>query len=75
MRFTQEGEWVVSSPLIAGTQAVVDRALRCAHSSWAEETRAVEQGHLMILERCGDCKGATRVKCRPATVSELERKP
>lgn len=71
MQFKQEGEWVVSTPLLAGLGPDVEKARSCAHPAWCEETRAVEHGKLMVMERCRDCRSATRVKYRDATDQEL----
>jgi hypothetical protein len=75
MEFTQEGEWTVSTPIVAGPAEAVSRAVGCAHGVWGEETRAIEQGHLMVLERCATCKAATRVRYRPERPGDQERKP
>jgi hypothetical protein len=71
MRFAQEGEWVVSTPMYMGAQKDVEKANLCPHNKWTEETRALEKGHVMVMERCLACRAATRVKYRPVRKEDL----
>lgn len=67
MKTYQEGEWMVTTPIYAGSRADVAHASACAHKAYVELSRSVEQGTLMIHERCKWCV-ATRVKYRPSDV-------
>lgn len=66
MKFTQQGDWLVSSPIYVGSVDQVAAAAACPHGTFIEESREVEGGRLMILDRCTKCV-ATRVR---TTVAE-----
>lgn len=60
MKFEQQGEWMVGTPIVAGTGEDIEAALQCPHPSWREECREVKDGFLMIMDRCTACLFATR---------------
>lgn len=66
MKFEQQGEWMVGTPLVAGVGPGLEAALRCPHPSWKEKTRDLNGGFLVVFERCSTCYFATRGKYRPA---------
>ena len=71
MQFKPEGEWMVGSPILAGPAgAFLDAASSCLHPSWTEELREVRMGTLIVFERCGTCRLATRGKYRPVKKEE-----
>lgn len=70
MKFIQEGQWTVSTPIYAGTREALEAAQKCSHQSWREVIRSVERGILLVTEKCNDCQAATRAKYRPATDQE-----
>jgi hypothetical protein len=70
MKFTQDGEWMVGTPIVAVGQRDVSAALTCFHLSWKEECREVKQGVLMVMERCSTCLLATRGRYRPQKEGE-----
>lgn len=61
---------MVGTPIMAGFGEAALLAQKCSHPSWTMETRTVEQGTVLVMERCGECI-ATRMKYRP--VSEEKR--
>jgi hypothetical protein len=66
MKFTQEGEWMVGTPLLAGAGEDLKAALKCPHPSWQEGPRDIRGGVLTVMERCTTCRFTTRGKYRPA---------
>lgn len=71
MKFSQEGEWTVSTPLYIGMGSDVEKAQVCPHREYIEVTRIVEEGALLVQEKCKGCV-ATRAKFRPATPEEIK---
>lgn len=65
MRFEQQGEWFVSTPIYVGLGPDVSKAVSCAHETWVEFGigRRMEDGKkiVAVTERCGACV-ATRVR-------------
>lgn len=55
MRFTQEGEWKVSSPVYLGDDASVISAMLCDHQFGSELTSNKMEGELILVERCKSC--------------------
>lgn len=66
MKFEQQGEWMVGTPLLAGAGEDIEAARLCSHPSWKEEVREVKDGFLMIMDRCTACQFATRGRYQPA---------
>lgn len=69
MKTSLEGDWFVTTPVYIGMAADMEKAQTCSHQ-YVEGAKKVEQGHLMIHERCTLCV-ASRVKYRKATAEEL----
>lgn len=65
MKTYEENGWMVTTPIYAGSRADVAHAGACTHKAYVKLTRSVEQGTLVIHERCKWCV-ATRVRYRPA---------
>lgn len=70
MKFEQNGEWMVSTPIYMGFGSDVERAQACPHESYVETARTVKDGMLVIQERCSRCV-AVRGKYRPAKPEEV----
>ena len=66
MRFPQEGEGLVSTPVYAGSIDQVREAARCGHQF--EPSKGQPEG----IEKCGECV-ATRVRIRPAQAAGISR--
>ena len=75
MKFTQEGEWIISTPLYAGSSDDVAKAVQCLHEFSQESSTDVtdtEEGRILVIyERCVHCHCARRFKYKKL-VSEKE---
>lgn len=69
MRFHQEGDWLVSTPIFIGSSEEVARAGQCQHGSWSKINQDVREGMLLVMERCASCV-AQRSRYRPVTEAE-----
>lgn len=65
MKFERQGEWMVGTPIVAGTGLDIEAALKCPHPAWKEEVRDIRDGVLVIMERCTTCRFTTRGKYQP----------
>lgn len=76
MKFSKDGEWWVSTPVIAGPLDKVQAAAGCKHPVWDEISKSVVAtvggGILTIAERCKECAFAMRVRYRAATPEETK---
>jgi len=71
MKFSQEGEWIVSTPFYVGSSDDVWMAQNCPHTEYAERSKKIKEGMLVVQEKCKSCV-ADRVKYRPATPEEID---
>lgn len=71
MKFSREGDWFVSTPFYVGSSDDVWKANSCPHKEFAERTKKVQDGMLVVQEKCKACV-ADRVKYRPATAEEID---
>lgn len=72
MRFQQEGDWFVSTPILIGFPEEVDRASRCPHERWVKKSRSISEGVILVMEGCAACV-AQRSRYRPATAADKEQ--
>jgi len=73
MKFKQEGDWFISTPMLIGSSDDVWKAQKCAHEAYHERGKKVDKGMLIVQEVCNGCV-ASRVKYRPATAEEIDGK-
>lgn len=74
MRFTQDGNWTISTPIYIGSPDDLAKAQACPHKRWKELIRTLKEGKILIQDRCEACV-ATRARWREATKEELEERP
>lgn len=55
MKFTKQGDWLVSTPVYVGTADQVAHAARCKHEAWVELVGAGQPERIAIVEHCRDC--------------------
>jgi hypothetical protein len=73
MNFKEEGDWIVSTPVYIGSTDDVWKARSCPHSEYMTLVKKIDEGMLLVHEKCKDCVAA-RVKYRPATAEEINEK-
>jgi hypothetical protein len=61
--FVQQGEWIVYTPIYAGTADEVAKAAKCPHATYIEVSKTDQDGWTMVLDRCSACI-AVRTKAK-----------
>lgn len=64
MRSRKEGDWYTTTPLYVGTNKDIAKMDSCQHEIWVDTQKVIENGYLLILQRCTRCNATrSRYKC------------